>query len=74
MARLEDLTKAQGCGIVLAILVLAIASLALGGWVLMVAWGAVASIFDWPTASYIQSIGAYFFLSIIGGLFKRGVS
>lgn len=58
-------------GIVVAVLILIAGVLALNGWLIMITWGAVASIFGWPTASFGQSIGAAAFLSLVGGFFKN---
>lgn len=58
-------------GAILGILLIAVAIILLNGWIIMVAWGAVASAFDWSTMSLSQSTAAGVLLTFIGASIRR---
>ena len=57
---------------VLLSIVLAVAILlGISGWIVMVVFGSVASIFGWQTISYTEGIVLSIGLTVLGGFFRK---
>lgn len=58
---------ALGC---LGVILLVVAVLALNAWIVMVVFGAVASIFGWPTLAFTEAVIVTIALGVVGSFFK----
>ena len=67
----DNPTALQVIGIVMGVVLSLVLLLALQGWIVMVVFGAVASIFGWSTISFAQGVVVGVALSILGSFFRK---
>ena len=68
--RSNTYTGLAGIGVVLFVLLAFTLTVLFNGWIVMVVFGALASIFGWSTISFTQGIIVGVVLSLLGSFFK----
>lgn len=62
---------AEGCGIAIVFAVLIALTVAFNAWVIMVLWGALASVFGFATIGFGTAVLVSLALTVVGSFFKN---